>query len=146
MTRWTQSWLSGPPGQGEPIQDYRGQRLGLPREGTGSVAGFPSRIGAVALDWLPCTLVAQLFTLNPGWSGLALFAAYTALCVAIAGRTPGHAALGLRVARMDGARPGISAAVIRTLLICLAVPPLVFNADGRGLHDRAADTIVLRTR
>lgn len=110
------------------------------------MGSFPARIGAIVLDWLPCTLLAQLFTANPGWSGLALFAAYTTLCVAVAGRTPGHAALGLRVARPDGGRPGVSAAVIRTLLICLAIPPLIYNADGRGLHDRAADTIVLHTR
>jgi uncharacterized RDD family membrane protein YckC len=36
--------------------------------------------------------------------------------------------------------------VIRTVLLCLVIPPVVYDADGRGLHDRAAGTIVLRTR
>ena len=37
-------------------------------------------------------------------------------------------------------------AVLRTALIALVLPPLVRDADGRGLHDRAAATVVVRTR
>ena len=145
MDRWTQTWLSRPDGGG-PVQDYRGQRLGLPERGPGSVAGFGSRFAAIAVDWLPCAAVAGLLTVNPAFSTLALFAALTALSVGLTGRSPGHAALTLRVATLDGKRAGFGAAVIRTVLLCLAVPPLVYNSDGRGLHDRAAGTIVLRTR
>jgi uncharacterized RDD family membrane protein YckC len=47
---------------------------------------------------------------------------------------------------LDGRRAGFTAAVIRTMLLCLVIPPVVYNTDGRGLHDRAAGTIVLRTR
>ena len=68
------------------------------------------------------------------------------LSVGIAGRTVGHAVAGLRVALLDRRRAGFGAAVIRTVLLCLVIPPVVYNADGRGLHDRAAGTIVLRTR
>jgi uncharacterized RDD family membrane protein YckC len=98
------------------------------------------------IDWLPCLVAAQLFTKNPQFSTLALFAALTALSIGIAGRTPGHAVAGLRVALLDGRRAGFSAAVIRTVLLCLFIPPLIYNHDNRGLHDRAAGTIVLRTR
>ena len=110
------------------------------------MGSFPARIAAIVVDWLPAYLVALLFTENPATSTLALFAAYTTVCVAVAGRTPGHAAAGLRVARLDGGRPGVDAAVIRTVLLCLVIPPAVYNVDGRGLHDRATGTIVLRTR
>jgi hypothetical protein len=34
--------------------------------------------------------------------------------------------------------------VLRTLLICLVIPALVLDSDGRGLHDRAVDSVVLR--
>lgn len=148
MSRWTQTWLSGPSagGDGDPQPDYPGQRLGLPEHGAGSVAGFGPRIGAIAVDWLPCFAVAQLLTDNPATSALAIFALLTALSVAVAGASPGHALLGLRVAMLDGQRAGPTAAVTRTILICLAIPPLIYNSDGRGLHDRAAGTIVLRTR
>lgn len=146
VPRWTQGWLSGPPNSGHPVQYFRGQRLGLPAHGPGSVGSFPARIAALVVDWLPAYLVAVLFTENPATSALALFAAYTTVWVAVAGRTPGHAATGLRVARLDGGRPGVDAAVIRTVLLCLVIPPAVYNVDGRGWHDRAAGTIVLRTR
>jgi len=37
-------------------------------------------------------------------------------------------------------------ALLRTLLIAVVLPPLVRDSDGRGWHDRAATTIVVRTR
>jgi uncharacterized RDD family membrane protein YckC len=101
---------------------------------------------ALVIDWLPCSVAAQLLTKNPAFSALVLFAAITVLSVGIAGRTVGHAVAGLRVAMLDGQRASFTAAVIRTLLLCLLIPPVVYNTDGRGLHDRAAGTIVLRTR
>jgi uncharacterized RDD family membrane protein YckC len=148
VSRWTQTWLSGTEGAPEngDRQDYPGQRLGLVARGAGAAAGFGPRIGALLIDWLPCSVAAQLFTTNPALSALMLFAALTVLSVGIVGRTPGHAALGLRVARLDGSAAGFGPAVIRTVLLCLVIPPVVYDADGRGLHDRAAGTIVLRTR
>lgn len=148
MSRWTQAWLPepAPPGDDGVGQAYRGERLGLPERGAGSVADFPARFGAIVVDWLPCYLVAALLTTNPASATLALFAALSVLSVGVTGCSPGHSVAGLRVATLDGGRAGFGAAVIRTLLICLLIPPLVYNTDGRGLHDRAAGTIVLRTR
>ena len=37
-------------------------------------------------------------------------------------------------------------AMPRTVLIFLIVPPLVLDANGRGLHDRLCRTVVLRIR
>ena len=110
------------------------------------MAGFGRRLVAIFIDWLPCSIAAQLLTENPAWSALALFAALTVVSVTLLGRTPGQAAVGIRVATLDGGRPVFGAAVVRTVLLCLAIPPLVYNADGRGLHDRAANTVVLRVR
>jgi uncharacterized RDD family membrane protein YckC len=146
MSRWTGSWLSV---QGASVEDpprWRGERLGLPASGPGSVAGFGRRFGALAVDWLPCSVLAQQFTSNPALSALVLFALLTVVSVTAFGRTPGHGAAGLQVAMLDGSRAGFGPAVIRTVLICLVIPPLLTDPDGRGLHDRAANTIVLRTR
>jgi len=153
VSRWTETWLTGPsqhlagaqhlPGATDR-QDYPGQRLGLPEHGPGSAAGFGRRILAIVIDWLPCSVAAQLLTKNPALSALALFAAITVISIAVAGRTVGHAVAGLRVALLDGRRAGFGAAVIRTVLLCLVIPAVVYNTDGRGLHDRAAGTIVLR--
>lgn len=118
----------------------------MPAAGPGSVAPFLPRVAALAVDWLPCLVVARLATENPSTSTLVLFAALTVLTVGLAGRTPGHTALGLRVSGLAGGRPGFGPAVVRTVLLCLVVPPLLADADGRGLHDRVAGTVVLRTR
>lgn len=37
---------------------YRGERLGLPEEGPGSVAPIGRRVGAIFLDWGMCALIA----------------------------------------------------------------------------------------
>lgn len=149
---WTGDWLSGPrgprgPQDDLPPQQWRGQRLGLPQHGLGSVAPFGRRLVAIFVDWIPCTVVAQTLTSNPAWSSLMLFALVTVVGVATTGRSPGHWALGLHVASVEtGARPTLTATFVRTALLCLGVPALLMNEDGRGWHDRAARTVVLRTR
>lgn len=144
---WTGDWLAGTGRERapEPPQDFRGQHLGLPEHGAGSVGGFGRRVVAIFVDWVPCAVLAQVFTLNPGWSTLMLFAALTVVGLGFFGRTPGHAALGLRVATLDGGRPALAPVLTRTVLLCLAIPPLLMDRDGRGLHDRVTRTIVLRT-
>jgi hypothetical protein len=37
-------------------------------------------------------------------------------------------------------------ALARQLLIVFLVPPLINDTDGRGLHDRATGTALVRTR
>lgn len=144
---WTGDWLAGAGAAGEPEQPpaWPGQQLGLAERGPGSLAGFGQRVVALFVDWVPCAVLAQVLTLNPAWSALMFFAVLTVVGVAGFGRTPGHAAAGLRVATLDGGRPGLVAVFVRTALICLALPPLLISG-GRGLHDRAARTVVLRTR
>src|SRR5690606_19754564 len=56
-------WLEGPKAS---LEDqgyefgYKGERLGLPESGPGSVAGFGRRFVALAIDWLACVLIANL--------------------------------------------------------------------------------------
>jgi len=126
--------------------EWRGRALGLPRDGVGAVAGFGRRLAAIVVDWVPCAMLAYFTTENPGWSALVFFAVLTVLALTFFGRTPGHAAAGIRAATLDGRRPAFTAIAVRTVLICLVVPPLLANADGRGLHDRIAGTVVLLTR
>ena len=57
--------------------------------------------------------------------------------MALSGGSFGQLATRLRVVRTDGSgRPlGLLTALLRQVLICLVIPPLVFRPDGRGLHD-----------
>ncbi|MFI5617384.1 RDD family protein [Streptomyces sp. NPDC051567] len=146
------SWLSGPRAAAEEMGvdfGYPGQQLGLPQRGTGSVARFGRRIGAVALDWIGCQLIAYgLITHGDlaaagNWT-LGLFVALSFLTVATVGSTPGKRLLGLRVIAEDGGRLGVVRVLVRTVLLALVVPALIWDRDGRGLHDRLARAVQVR--
>jgi uncharacterized RDD family membrane protein YckC len=125
----------------------RGASLGLPADGPGSLATFQSRVGAFLIDAVGAALVAGLFTAPhlPGNWSLAAFAAITVLTLVLVGQTPGMRLLGLRLAHpRQGERLAPWRAVVRTGLLCVLVPALVVDADGRGLHDRLTSTAVVR--
>jgi uncharacterized RDD family membrane protein YckC len=102
-------------------------------------------------DWLLCLVIAGVASAagalpGSGWSTLSVFALENLLLVSTAGTTVGKRLLGLKVVSLDGGtRPSPLAVVTRTVLLCLAVPALVWDRDGRGLHDKAARTAVVRT-
>ncbi|GII83774.1 RDD family protein [Sphaerisporangium siamense] len=147
--RWTQTWISGTRAAGVDL-GYPGERLGLPEQGSGSVGRFGRRLGAIMVDWLICTwaITRGLLQADPrhaGWLGLLVFAAEYVLLVGSIGMTFGMRLFGIRVASLDGGgRPPFGAVLLRTLLLCLAVPALIWDRDQRGLHDRAARTVVVR--
>ena len=132
-----------PPSQ----QRVRGASLGLPADGPGSLASFGARMGAFCVDALGSALVAGLFTaphLPGNWSLLSFGVIYVGTLLAF-GQTPGMRLLGLRLAHpRPGERLAPWRAVVRTALLCLLVPALIVDADGRGLHDRLTDTGVVR--
>ncbi len=128
---------------------YRGERLGLPQEGPGSVAGVGRRFGALFIDWALSVLIAYGL-LSGGdvpaannWA-LAVFALLTVLTVGTVGSTPGKRLLGLRVVAEDGSRLTAVRVVLRTLLLVLVVPAVIWDRDGRGLHDRLARAVQVR--
>jgi uncharacterized RDD family membrane protein YckC len=149
------SWLEGSPGG---RQEGRGARLGLPPDGPGSLATLGRRLVALVVDWTLATLVAFLFfrpaadgffesiSALPAWSQPLVFAVENVLLVSTLGFTVGHRLLGLRVRRVaEPARTvGIGRALLRTVLLLLVVPAVVWDSDGRGLHDRAAGTVLVR--
>jgi hypothetical protein len=48
--------------------------------------------------------------------------------------------------RLDGRPLGVVRAALRTVLLLLLVPALIWDRDGRGLHDKAADSVVVVAR
>ena len=134
-----------PPSQ----QRVRGASLGLPADGPGRLASWSPRIGAFVIDAISAALVAGLFTAPrlPGNWSLAAFVAVTLVTLVLFGQTPGMRLLGLRLAHpRAGERLAPWRAVVRTALLCLLLPALLVDADGRGLHDRLTDTAVVRDR
>ncbi len=140
--RWTGSWLSGVVSAGDKSQ-YPGERLGLPASGAGSVARVGRRLGALMIDWLMCTAIA-LAVFHDQYLTIAVFAVEVYVLIALTGFTVGKRLLSLRVVRLDGKPVGLLWALVRTLLFLAVIPPLVFDQDQRGLHDKAANTVVIR--
>ncbi|MFF3888125.1 RDD family protein [Streptomyces sp. NPDC001914] len=147
------SWLSGPRAAAEEAGvdfGYRGEQLGLPEHGPGSIARPGRRLGALAVDWALCLLIAYgLLTdgydqATGNWA-LLVFFVLGVLTVGTVGFTPGKRLLGLRVVSEGGGRLNPLRVLLRTALLCVAVPALIWDRDGRGLHDRLARTIEVRT-
>ncbi|GAB2740768.1 RDD family protein [Streptomyces bullii] len=128
---------------------YRGQRLGLPEEGPGSIARPGRRLGALAVDWGLCLLIAYgLIThgydqATSNWA-LLIFFLLSVLTVGTVGFTPGKRLFGLRVLALETGTVNPLRALLRSVLLCLAVPALIWDRDGRGLHDRLARTVEVR--
>lgn len=128
---------------------YRGQQLGLPEEGPGSIARPGRRLGALAVDWALCMLIAYGLIADGysqatgNWALLILFVT-SALTVGTVGATPGKLLFRLRVVSAAGGRLAVWRAPVRALLVCLAVPALIWDRDGRGLHDRLSGAVQVR--
>ncbi|MFC8271289.1 RDD family protein [Streptomyces sp. NPDC057271] len=146
------SWLSGPRAAAEDAGvdfGYRGQQLGLPEEGPGSIARPGRRMGALAVDWALCMVIAYGLVTD-GYSqatgnwALVILLVLSVLTVGTVGSTPGKRLFGLRVASVNGGRLGLLRVVLRSLLVCLAIPALIWDRDGRGLHDRLSGAVQVR--
>ncbi|MFH8987249.1 RDD family protein [Streptomyces sp. NPDC017940] len=146
------SWLSGPRAAAEDAGvdfGYRGEQLGLPEEGPGSIARPGRRIGAIAVDWGLCMVIAYglLARDNPQAMGnwaLVILLVMSLLTVGTVGSTPGKRLLGLRVIGEDGGRLGFVRVLVRSVLLCIGIPALIWDRDGRGLHDRLARAVQVR--
>jgi uncharacterized RDD family membrane protein YckC len=134
------------------VQPWPGERLGLPEHGRGAVAGWGRRVVALLLDWFGSMMVVGLFVGSDLWTGtgagqwapLAVFAAQRWLLTSLAGGSAGQLLTRIRVVRTDRSRLGPGHVLLRTALLCLVIPPVVYNRDRRGLHDLAADSVAVR--
>lgn len=165
------SWLEGTPGGGAAGGDGTTgpARLGLPATGPGSMATVGRRVLGLLVDWGIASLISAAFFGFDEWATLAVFGASTVILVATLGTTIGHRVAGIQVVRLGdlttvllrqgrsgaaaGAQatapsvlppPGLLLGLTRTALLCLVIPAVVWDASGRGLHDVAAGTVVVR--
>jgi uncharacterized RDD family membrane protein YckC len=139
------------PANAPGAQPYPGARLGIPADGPGSVASWTRRILALVVDWLASLLVAVAIVGDgvwgqgpAAWAPMGVFLVEATVLTALVGGSFGQLVLRLAVVRLDRRPVNVLQALARTALICLVVPPLVFNRDNRGLHDLAVGTITLR--
>ncbi|MBD8044997.1 RDD family protein [Arthrobacter sp. Sa2BUA2] len=137
------SWLQGPPSDEE---NWPGRRLGRPRTGPGSIARVGPRLGAIIIDWALASLISYAFFGGTATANLLVFAAEQIILVGLLGYSVGHRVFSLQVQKLDGSAAGPLAGAVRSILICLVIPALIFDADQRGLHDKAMNTILVRVK
>jgi len=132
--------------QTEPAEavDWPGKRLGLPESGPRSIARPGRRLGALVLDYAIAYGLAYAFFQGEGWVIQAIFAGLQIIFLATAGGSIGHLAFGLRVVPLNPAWIGIVKPIVRTILLCLVIPAVIWDRDQRGLHDKLAATVLVR--
>lgn len=96
------------------------------------------------MDWALASLIAYAFFGGTEISILVVFAVEQILLVGLLGFSVGHRIFGMQVQKLSGGPAGPLAGVVRALLLCLVVPALIFDADQRGLHDRAMGTVLVK--
>ncbi len=146
------SWLSGPRAAAEEMGvdfGHRGERLGLPADGPGSIAPLGRRFGAVFIDWALCMLIAYAFLADgkPQQAGnwaLLIFFVLSVVTVGTIGCTPGKRLLGLRVVAEGGGRLSLPRVLFRSVLLAVVIPAVIWDRDTRGLHDRLARAVQVR--
>lgn len=149
------SWLLGPKAaleqQGIDL-GYPGKRLGLPETGAGSIARMGRRLLALSIDWLTSNLIVNAFfdfrygSTQSGTFTLLIFVIQVSFFTALIGASFGQQILGVGIRAVNGTRLGVIQCVLRTVLLALVIPALIWDRDGRGLHDKLTNAVALRIR
>lgn len=127
-----------------PSLNWPGKRLGLPESGARSIARPGRRFAAIIIDWGSAVLIAVVFFNYDPIATLAVFAILQSVFLLTANGSVGHLALGMRVVPLQGGYLGLWRPLVRTLLLCLVIPAVIWDADQRGMHDRLVGTILVR--
>lgn len=133
---------------------YPGETIGLPESGSGSLASWTARIGALLLDWFSSMLVAVLLfgqgvMTESGWRAfmpLTVFFVQATIMTTIFGSSFGQLITRIGVTTLDRTPLGLWKPAVRTLLKCLVIPMIVVGAERRPLYDLLLGTVVVNRR
>lgn len=104
------------------------------------------RFAALLIDWVLCLFASNIFAdpFRDGWAPVLVLIGVYAVFAGLFAQTPGMLVLRLRcVDYTTGGRIGVWRGLIRGVLLCLVIPPLLMDDERRGLHDRAVNSVVL---
>ena len=127
-----------------PPSRYPGERLGLPETGPGSVGRLGRRVIGLFIDWFIALGISWAVFRHGGWTVYPIFAAVQIVAIWALGGTVGHRLAGLRLSALPGYRPAFWRPVVRSILLAVVVPALVWDSDQRGFHDKIAGTVLVR--
>lgn len=134
---------------------YPGQGLGLPESGPQSIARFGRRLIAIVVDWAISVLVVMLITgssyldLASSAEGqfyiLGMFVFLQTFGIWAIGGSIGHRMFKMYLVNASGGSLNWWRPLVRSLLLALVIPAIIWDADQRGFHDKIAGTILLRS-
>jgi len=106
---------------------------------------------ALGLDWLLAIgmslVLLRQFPYASSESSLGilgLFALDVILLTWLTTASFGQRVMGLQVLSTDRGRLALWRVVVRTALICLVIPAIIVDSNGRGLQDRVVGSVVIR--
>lgn len=114
------------------------------------------RVIALAIDWFACLLLARLifpeFEYGSNSSALAtmlIFFVEVVILTTLTNASFGQRIAGIGVFTPEGGRAvaqpwGTLRIVARTALICVVIPVVIMDSEGRGLHDKVGGTKVFK--
>lgn len=116
----------------------------MPQSGPRSVARPGRRIAALVIDFALAALLSAAFFHYDGIASTVIFAVTQVVFITLLAGGVGHVIVGVRVVPIVGGWIGWWRPLVRTLLLCAVVPPLIWDSDQRGLHDKLAGTVLVR--
>ena len=118
----------------------------------GEPSGLGRRAVAIAIDWLAALFLARLIpgavygTGDYALATLSIFALEIILFTWLTGSSFGQRIMGIAVIAESGGRLSLWRIAVRTALICIVIPALVYDSQRRGLQDLAVGSrVVMRT-
>lgn len=124
--------------------EWPGRRLGLPESGPRSIARPGRRLVAVTIDQAIAWSLAYAFFEGEAIAIAVIFSVLQIVFIASLSGSIGHLLLGMRVVPLRPAWIGVLRPAVRTVLLVLVIPAVIWDRDQRGLHDRVAGTILVR--
>jgi uncharacterized RDD family membrane protein YckC len=102
------------------------------------------RFGGIAIDWASAVLISVAFFHYDAWATTALFVILQIVFIPTIGGSIGHRLVGLRVVPMTGGWVGLWRPIVRTVLLAIVIPAVIWDSDQRGFHDKIAGTVLIR--
>jgi uncharacterized RDD family membrane protein YckC len=127
----------------------------MPESGPGAAAGWGRRILALVIDWFMSLLVTAAITGHNPWAftstgqateryAILVMTAEIVILTSLIQGSAGQVVVRIAVRRVGGGSLDPIRALVRTVLILLVIPAVIYNRDQRGLHDLVVDSVVVR--
>ncbi|MGV8851839.1 MAG: RDD family protein [Rhodoglobus sp.] len=123
---------------------WPGKRIGLPADGPRSIGRLGRRLVAITIDWALAVVISIAFFNYDAFATMGVFVTAQFVLLLTANGSFGHLVTGLRVVPLAGGYLGVWRPVVRTLLLAIVIPAVIWDADQRGMHDRLAGTLLVR--